>query len=74
MDIVAVKNNDNVQKNPQKEGGNTDTQKIYVYKDGAVTEGFDPTIASKTCQAAPTQIKIFDSSSAVEVNSEKKVF
>lgn len=52
MDIVAVKNNENV-KTTTKEGG-ADTQKIYVYKDGAVTEGFDPMIASKTCQAAPT--------------------
>jgi hypothetical protein len=31
-----------------------------VYKDGKLSEGFDPSIASKTCQAAPKQIKIFD--------------
>ena len=39
-----------------------------------MTEGFDPTIASKTCQAAPTQIKVFDSQSALESNTEMKIF
>ena len=38
----------------------SEDKKIYVYKDGKLSEGFDPLITSKTCQAAPKQIKIFD--------------
>jgi len=45
MDIIAVKNNEKV-KSSSTASGTTENQQIYVFKDGAVTEGFDPTIAS----------------------------
>jgi len=43
MDIIAVKNND---KTKTTSTANTENQQIYVFKDGAVTEGFDPTLTS----------------------------
>ncbi len=43
MDIIAVKNNDKVKATST---ANTENQQIYVFKDGAVTEGFDPTLTS----------------------------
>lgn len=73
MDIIAVKNNEKV-KTSSTASGSTENQQIYVFKDGAVTEGFDPTIASKTCQAAPTQIKVYDSQAALEKNTDMKIF
>jgi hypothetical protein len=42
MDIIAVKNNDKVSTSKTA----AENQQIYVFKDGAVTEGFDPSIAS----------------------------
>jgi hypothetical protein len=42
MDIIAVKNNDKVSTSKAA----VENQPIYVFKDGAVTEGFDPSIAS----------------------------
>jgi hypothetical protein len=42
MDIIAVKNNDKVSTTKPP----TENQQIYVFKDGAVTEGFNPSIAS----------------------------
>jgi hypothetical protein len=73
MDIIAVKNNDKV-KSGSSASATTENQLIYVFKDGAVTEGFDPTLTSKTCQAAPTQIKVYDSTAALEKNTDMKIF
>jgi hypothetical protein len=73
MEIIAVKNDDKA-KTASTPSAAAENQQIYVFKDGAVTEGFDPSIVSKTCQAAPTQIKVYDSQSAIEQNSDMKIF
>jgi hypothetical protein len=63
------------QQNTPKDAAQQEAQKIYVMKDGALSESFDPSIPSQTCRAAPKQMKVFDPSfTEADSNPFKKVF